>query len=206
MKSFKKLIFILICLSSFFAFTACSPFRDKTSETPHYWQKPVEAEGTADKDGISSELENNSKAKETDNIENNEESLYCFTLVLRQPGSFTETEEWDYYPHSSIDGELIAEWEIPFYGNTVYESVKKYFESDKVKDKIVFRLTQHRFYMFHECKLASGEKYNLETVYVDADGQYSMCSNYQSVLGDDGIVGTEDDLKVLTLVYRGWVA
>ncbi|MDE7087576.1 MAG: hypothetical protein K2O67_05235, partial [Clostridia bacterium] len=65
--------------------------------------------------------------------------------------------------------------------------------------------SQHTFYMFHDCKLIDGTEYNLETVYIAADGVYSNCANYQSVLGNDGVAGTNDDLKVLTLVYRGWL-
>ena len=128
---------------------------------------------------------------------------YSFLLQLRQPGSSTEVEEGDAFPHSTIDGELIYEWDVPMYGNTVYESVVKYFEERE--DNMTFRLSQHTFYMFHDCKLIDGTEYNLETVYIAADGVYSNCANYQSVLGNDGVAGTNDDLKVLTLVYRGWL-
>lgn len=129
---------------------------------------------------------------------------YKFTLQLREPGSSTEIAEGDTYPHSTIDGELIYEWQIPMYGNTVYESVKKYFEN-REDENITFRLSQHTFYMFHDCTLIDGTEYNLETVYIAADGVYANCANYQSVLGDDGVAGTDDDLKILTLVYRGWL-
>ena len=126
-----------------------------------------------------------------------------FTLELRNPTEFTEVAEGDAYPHSTIDGEIIATWVVPMYGNTVYESVVKFFEDRK--DKITFRLSQHTFYMFHDCTLADGSVYNLETVYVAADGVYSNCANYQSVLGEDKLARTEDDLKILTLVYKGWL-
>lgn len=126
-----------------------------------------------------------------------------FLLQLRQPGQDTVVEENDAFPHSTIDGELIYEWEIPMYGNTVYESVTKYFEGRT--DSITFRLSQHTFYMFHDCTLPDGTRYDLETVYIAADGVYANCANYQSVLGSDGIAGTEDDLKILTLVYKGWL-
>ena len=128
---------------------------------------------------------------------------YTFVLQLRQPGSSTEVADGDAYPHSTIDGDLIYEWKIPMYGNTVYESVKKYFEDRE--DKITFRLSQHTFYMFHDCTLVDGTEYNLETVYIAADGVYANCANYQSVLGSDGVAGTDDDLKNLTLVYKGWL-
>lgn len=126
-----------------------------------------------------------------------------FLLQLRQPGSSTEVAEGDAYPHSTIDGELIYEWHIPMYGNSVYESVKKFFEGRE--DTMTFRLSQHTYYMFHDCTLIDGTYYNLETVYIAADGAYANCANFQSVLGDDGVAGTEDDLKILTLVYRGWL-
>ncbi len=128
---------------------------------------------------------------------------YTFLLQLRQPGNSTEVAEGDAYPHSTIDGELIFEWVVPMYGNTVYESIGKFFENRE--DKITFRLSQHTYYMFHDCTLVDGTNYNLETVYIAADGVYAYCANYQSVLGNDKIAGTEDDLKVLTLVYRGWL-
>ena len=59
--------------------------------------------------------------------------------------------------------------------------------------------------MFHDCVLQSGETYNLETVYVAADGKYADCANFQKLCGADGVFGNEDDLKVLTLVYKGWL-
>lgn len=126
-----------------------------------------------------------------------------FTLQLRMPTDESVKEENDGFSHSTTDGELICEWEIPTYGNTVYESVKKFFE-DRT-DKIYFRAEQHTFYMFSKCVLESGEEYNLETAYVAADGIYSKCANRQSVLGADGIAGTDDDLKVLVIVYKGWL-
>lgn len=129
--------------------------------------------------------------------------LYTFTLQFRETGSSSEVAEGDAYPHSTIDGELIYEWEIPMYGNTVYESITKFFEDRE--DKITFSLSQHTFYMFHDLTLKDGTSYNLETVYVAADGVYVSCANYQSVLGEDGVAGTDDDLKILTLVYKGWL-
>lgn len=128
---------------------------------------------------------------------------YTFTLELREPSDQTEIASGDIYSHSTVSGELIYQWQIPMYGNTVYESVKKFFENRN--DKITFRLSQHTYYMFHNCTLENGESYNLETVYVAADGVYSYCANYQSILGEDEIAGTEDDLKILTLVYEGWL-
>ena len=128
---------------------------------------------------------------------------YTFVLELREPGTGEEVSEGDAYPHSTIDGELIKKWTVPMYGNTVYESVVKFFEEGE--DEITFRLSQHRYYMFHSCTLSDGREYNLETVYIAADGEYADCANFQSVLGADGVAGTEDDLKVLTLVYRGWL-
>ena len=44
---------------------------------------------------------------------------YSFLLQLRQPGSSTEVEEGDAFTHSTIDGELIYEWDVQMYGNTV---------------------------------------------------------------------------------------
>ena len=128
---------------------------------------------------------------------------YSFLLQLRQPGSSTEVADGDAYLHSTIDGELIFEWQIPMYGNTVYESVVKFFEGRE--DNMTFRLSQHTFYMFHDCTLIDGTVFNLETVYIAADGVYANCANYQSVLGNDGVAGTDDDLRVLTLVYKGWL-
>lgn len=126
-----------------------------------------------------------------------------FVLELREPGSGEEVSEGDIYPHSTIDGPLIKQWTVPMYGNTVYESVVKFFEEGE--DEMTFRLSQHRFYMFHSCTLSDGREFDLETVYIAADGEYADCANFQSILGEDGIAGTEDDLKILTLVYRGWL-
>ena len=126
-----------------------------------------------------------------------------FTLEFRDTGSGTEISDGDNFAHATIDGALIKSWQIDCYGNTVYESVVKYFE-DK-DESITFRLSQHKFYMFHDLTLEDGTTYNLETVYVAADGKYAMCANYQSLFGEDGIAGTVDDLKVLVLVYKGWL-
>ena len=126
-----------------------------------------------------------------------------FILELRQTGADSEREDWDAYSHSTLDGELIASWEVPMYGNTVYESIVKFFEERE--DSITFRKTQHKFQMFHEYVNEEGDLWNLETVYVAADGKYANCANYQEILGEDGIAGTDDDLKVLTLVYKGWL-
>ena len=125
-----------------------------------------------------------------------------FSLELRNPSSETETSEGDSRPHSKTDGELICEWQIPCYGNTVYESVVKFFEDRQ--DKISFRLSQHRFYMFHEAVLENGV-YNLENAYISADGSYAKCSNFQTLFGEDETAGTLDDLKVLVIVYQGWL-
>lgn len=132
------------------------------------------------------------------------QELYGFTLNLRKQGSGSVTEENGGFEHSATDGELIASWEIPYYGNTVYESVVKYFSQEGAEGMISFRLSQHRFYMFHEAATPQGDVYDLETAYVDADGKYSMCANFEEVLGADGVAATDDDLKVVTIVYRGW--
>lgn len=126
-----------------------------------------------------------------------------FSLQLRQPNAQTEQREGDRFSHSGTDGELIAEWEIPVFGNTIYESVKKYF-ADK-DESFTFRVSQHKFYMFHDCTLSDGTTYNLETVYIAVDGVYANCANYQSLLGDDGIAGTDDDVQTVILVYKGWI-
>lgn len=126
-----------------------------------------------------------------------------FTLQLRMPGNGTEVSDGDMFAHSTIDGDLICEWQIPCYGNTVYESIVKFF-ADR-NDKITFRLSQHRYYMFHDVTLENGTNYNLETVYVAADGKYAQCANFQTLFGEDEKVGTLDDLKVLVIVYQGWL-
>ena len=135
-------------------------------------------------------------------IKVNGEQLY-FTLELRDTGSSSETESWDGFPHATTDGELIYSWEIPMYGSTVYESVVKFFEDRD--DSIIFRLAEHRYYMFSNCKLINGKEYNLETVYIAADGKYAKCANFIKLAGDDNIAGTVDDLKTLVLVYKGWL-
>lgn len=127
----------------------------------------------------------------------------CFTLEFRQPSTETEISDGDYRPHAKANGELIASWQIPCYGNTAYESIVKFFEARQ--DKITFRLSQRRFYMFHEAKLENGDSYNLETAYISADGLYSKCANFQTLFGADEQPGTLDDLKVLVIVYQGWL-
>lgn len=117
-----------------------------------------------------------------------------FTLELRAPGSDTEISDGDTYPHATINGDLIWSWDVPYYGNTVYESVEKFFEGRS--DNIDFRLSQHKFQMFHSCTLEDGSFYNLETSYIAADGAYSMCANFQTLFGEDQTPGTLDDLKV----------
>ncbi len=126
-----------------------------------------------------------------------------FLLELREPTDESEKNDGDKYFHSKIDGKLIADWEVPMYGNTIYESVKKFFEYRD--DNFSFRLEQRRFYMFSKCTLSDGTKYDLETVYIAVNGVYAKCANYQSILGDDGIAGTQDDVKTVVLVYRGWL-
>ena len=59
--------------------------------------------------------------------------------------------------------------------------------------------------MFHDCTLVDGTTYNLERVYISADGEYAMCANFQTLYGKDEIAGTVDDLKVLVLVLDGWI-
>lgn len=130
------------------------------------------------------------------------EQLY-FALQLRKPSEEYVISEGDSRPHASLDGDLIFEWQIPYYGSTVYESVLKFF--DGRADNIKFRLSQRRFYMFSEVMLENGDVYNLENCYIAADGKYSKCANFQKLLGDDEIAGTVDDLKVLVLVLDGWI-
>lgn len=126
-----------------------------------------------------------------------------FTLQLRQPSDRCTEDPNGTFPHSEIDGALIAEWEIPVFGNTVYESVTEYFKDRD--ESFTFRVAQHKFYMFHDCTLADGTVYDLETVYIAVDGKYAYCANYQSLLGEDGIPGTDDDVQTVVLVYRGWL-
>lgn len=126
-----------------------------------------------------------------------------FTLELRNASSETEISDGDSRPHAKADGELIASWQIPCYGNTAYESIVKFFEDRQ--DKISFRLSQRRFYMFHEAVLENGDVYNLENAYISADGSYSKCANFQTLFGEDETAGTLDDLKVLVIVYQGWL-
>lgn len=126
-----------------------------------------------------------------------------FTLELRNPSGETEISNGDSRPHSKADGELIASWQIPCFGNTAYESIVKFFEERQ--DKISFRLSQRRFYMFHEAVLENGDVYNLENAYISADGSYSQCANFQTLFGEDEKAGTLDDLKVLVIVYQGWL-
>lgn len=127
----------------------------------------------------------------------------CFTLELRNPSSETEISDGDSRPHAKADGKLIASWQIPCYGNTAYESIVKFFEIRQ--DKVSFRLSQRRFYMFHEAVLENGDVYNLENAYISADGSYSKCANFQTLFGEDETPGTLDDLKVLVIVYQGWL-
>ena len=129
--------------------------------------------------------------------------LLTFTLELRQPSDESVAESTDKFPHSKLDGELIKSWEIPMYGNTVYESVVKYF--DDKNESVTFRLEGRKFYMFHDITLENGTVYNLETVYMAIDGEYAKCANFQSLLGSDGLGGTDDDVKTVILVYRGWL-
>lgn len=131
------------------------------------------------------------------------DNLIYFTLELRAPSNNTEISDGDNFPHATIDGELLMSWQVPYYGNTVYESVVKFFEDRN--DNIDFRLSQHKFQMFHSCTLESGETYNLERSYIAANGEYSMCANFEKLLGDDNTLGTVDDLKVLVVVYDGWM-
>ena len=130
------------------------------------------------------------------------EQLY-FALQLRKPSGEYVISEGDSRPHASLDGELVFEWQIPYYGNTVYESVVEFF-ADR-EDSITFRVSQHRYQMFHDCTLVDGTTYNLERVYIAADGEYAMCANFQTLYGKDEIAGTVDDLKVLVLVLDGWI-
>ncbi len=135
--------------------------------------------------------------------EQESEKLYEFTLELRMPSEKTEISDGDLFAHSTDDGELVKQWTVPVYGNTLYESVVKFFENGE--DKITFRLSQHRFYMFHDCALADGRYYDLETCYVSVDGKYGNAANFQTLQGEDGVFGTDDDVKTVTLVYKGWL-
>lgn len=127
----------------------------------------------------------------------------CFTLEFREHGTSTNVESGDQYAHSTLDGKLIYSWEIPCYGNTVYESVVKFFEDRQ--DNISFALSQHRYYLFDKAVLEDGSTYYLSTAYVASDGVYSRCANFQTLFGEDQIPGTLDDLKVLVVVYEGWM-
>lgn len=126
-----------------------------------------------------------------------------FTLEFRGHGTSTDIANGDKYAHSTLDGDLIYTWEIPCYGNTVYESVVKFFEDRQ--DDISFTLSQHRYYIFDKAVLEDGSVYNLSTAYIAADGVYSKCANFQTLFGDDQTPGTLDDLKVLVVVYQGWM-
>lgn len=129
--------------------------------------------------------------------------MVCFTLELRQHGSKNEAESGDKYSHSNLDGELIYSWQIPYYGNTVYEAVQRFFENRQ--DNISFVLSQHRYYIFDTATLEDGSSYSLSTAYVAADGAYSSCANFQSLFGKDEVFGTLDDLRTLVVVYEGWL-
>lgn len=165
-----------ILVLCFMALSGCGElwFKDKQSESPDY--HPSDADQT---------------------------QYASFVLELRMPNGEQQTEEWDSFPHSKLDGDIIESWEIPYFGNTVYESVKKFFAERS--DSITFRAEQHKFYMFHECVLQDGTRYNLETAYVAVDGKYSSCANYQTLFGADGIAGTDDDVKLVIIVYNGWL-
>ncbi|MDE6398787.1 MAG: hypothetical protein K2L51_05650 [Clostridiales bacterium] len=182
------LCILILCIC---ALAGCGEiwFKDKQSKNPDYHPIVSDSETSTDTDN--------------ENTDTPPVRYATFTLQLRQPSKTTETEDWDAYPHSELDGELIAEWEIPVFGNTIYESVKKYF-ADK-DESFTFRVSQHKFYMFHDCTLSDGTTYNLETVYIAVDGVYANCANYQSLLGDDGIAGTDDDVQTVILVYKGWI-
>lgn len=56
-----------------------------------------------------------------------------FTLEFRDTGSNTEVSEGDNFAHSTLDGKLIKSWQIDCYGNTVYESIVKFFEDKDEK-------------------------------------------------------------------------
>lgn len=126
-----------------------------------------------------------------------------FTLEFRNHGTSSDTASGDKYAHSTLDGELIYSWNIPCYGNTVYESVVKFFEDRQ--DDINFTLSQHRYYVFDKAVLEDGSEYDLTTSYIAADGVYSKCANFQTLFGEDQTPGTLDDLKVLVVVYQGWM-
>ncbi len=188
----KATIMVILVLTVLGVCSGCSEiwFKDKTSKSPDY--HPIVSDDGSGSDNNSSEEHDSPN------------TVYAtFVLELRMPTDEQETEESDAFAHSKLNGELICSWEIPFFGNTLYESVKKFFE--RRPDSITFRAEQHKFYMFRECVLENGEKYNLETAYVAVDGKYSYCANHQSLLGADGIAGTDDDVKIVVLVYEGWL-
>ncbi len=184
----------LLCLLTTFA--ACGVWgTDATTDDPQFYPIPPEKIPT-DKPADDADIND-------DTDETERQKLYTFTLELRMPSEKTEISPGDSYPHSTIDGELVAQWTVPVFGNTLYESLTKMSEDGP--DKFTFRLSQHRFYMLHDCTLADGSHFDLETCYIAADGEYGMTANFLSLLGEDGLIGTDDDVQTVTLVYRGWL-
>ena len=125
-----------------------------------------------------------------------------FTLELRLPSSSTEKADGDAFAHSTTDGELICSWEVDYFGETVYDAVTAFYSDGE--EKITFYRFQHRYYMFESCRLKDAT-YDLKTAYIAANGKYSNVADRQYLVGKDGVYGTNDDLKILTIVYRGWL-
>ncbi|MBR1868222.1 MAG: hypothetical protein IJ800_06590 [Clostridia bacterium] len=126
-----------------------------------------------------------------------------FTLDLRERSASSSREENDGFSHSDVDGALIRSWTIPYYGNTVFESVFEFFKNSE-SEKITF-YSRGNYYYFKNCVLADGTEYDLQTAYISSDGKYAKTANYEKLAGNDGVFGTSDDLKILTIVYRGWL-
>ena len=125
-----------------------------------------------------------------------------FQLDLKERSDASYREENDGFSHSDENGKLIKSWTVPYFGNTVYESITEFFIGKK--DSLTFYLSGN-YYYFNECRLADGKSFDLRTAYISRDGKYAKTANYEKLAGDDGIFGSLDDLKVLTIVYRGWL-
>ena len=53
--------------------------------------------------------------------------------------------------------------------------------------------------------VAMAQSVSTDAAYISADGLYSKCANFQTLFGADEKAGTLDDLKVLVIVYQGWL-
>ena len=139
---------------------------------------------------------------EKDYIKDDSGNAVYFTLELRMPVENTERASGDVFSHSALGGEVIRSFEVPYFGETVYDSVVKFFENRV--DRITFSLSEHIYYMFDEY-VSGEERYSLKTAYIAANGEYSSCANYEMLSGEDKTLFTDDDLKILTIVYKGWL-